>query len=45
VKRAYLRVDFFEQRRSLMTAWAEYAAGRAPGSSRELQIPVVNQAA
>ena len=46
VKAAYLRTDFFEERRSLMEAWAGHCQfGRASGSSRELHISVADQAA
>ena len=46
VKAAYLRTDFFEERRSLMDAWARHCqSGRAPSSSRQLQILVADEAA
>ncbi len=45
-KAAYLRTDFFEERRSLMKAWARYCQfGRAARLSREPQMSAVDQAA
>ena len=46
VKAAYLRTDFFEERRSLMEAWARHCQfGQTSGSSRQLHISVADQAA
>ena len=46
VKAAYLRTDFFEQRKLLMEAWAAHCgSGRTAASSHKLDIPVADQAA
>ena len=46
VKAAYLRTDFFDERRSLMEAWATHCqSGRTSSSSRELHISVADEAA
>ena len=46
VQAAYLRTDFFEQRKLLMEAWAAHCgSGRTAASSHKLDIPVADQAA